>query len=77
MEFETVASLEKDGYYLRRFSMGEHSATHINAPNSFYPNSRQIHQYPAESMVVPAVVIDGWVAHTRVFKRELATQNAV
>ncbi|MBV8884286.1 MAG: cyclase family protein [Chroococcidiopsidaceae cyanobacterium CP_BM_RX_35] len=58
VEFATVASLEKNGYYLRRFSMGEHSATHINAPNSFYPNGRQIHQYPAESMIVSAVVID-------------------
>ncbi len=33
VEFESAAQLEKDGYYLRRFSMGEHSATHVNAPN--------------------------------------------
>lgn len=41
VEFETVASLEKDGYYLRRFSLGEHSTTHINAPNSFHKNLRE------------------------------------
>jgi kynurenine formamidase len=59
VEFETVASLEKgDGYYLRRFSLGEHSATHINAPNSFHSSGMGIDQYPAESLVVPAVVID-------------------
>ena len=58
VEFETVASLEKDGYHLRRFSLGEHSATHINAPNSFYPDGMGIDQYPAESLIVPAVVID-------------------
>ncbi len=58
VEFETVASLEKDGYYLRRFSLGEHSATHINAPNSFHASGMRIDQYPAESLVVPAVVID-------------------
>ena len=58
MELETVASLEKDGYYLRRFCMGEHSATHINAPNSFHPDGIGIDQYSAESLVVPAVVID-------------------
>ena len=58
VEFETVASLEKDGYHLRRFTLGEHSATHINAPNSFHPDGMGIDQYPAESLVVPAVVLD-------------------
>jgi kynurenine formamidase len=58
VEFETVAELNNDGYYLRRFSLGEHSATHINAPNSFHSYSMGIDQYPAQSLVVPAVVID-------------------
>lgn len=58
VEFETVAELEKDGYYLRRFSLGEHSATHMNAPSSFYSGVMGIDQYPAESLVVPAVVMD-------------------
>ena len=58
VEFATVAELEKNGYYLRRFCMGEHSATHINAPNSFHASGVGIHQYPAESLIVPAVVIN-------------------
>jgi kynurenine formamidase/alkylation response protein AidB-like acyl-CoA dehydrogenase len=58
VEFETVAEIEKDGYYLRRFSLGEHSATHVNAPKSFYNSGAGIDQYPAESLVVPAVVIN-------------------
>lgn len=58
VEFEEVASLEQDGYFLRRFSMGEHSATHMNAPNSFYANGMGIDGYPAEALVRPAVVID-------------------
>ena len=58
VEFEKVADLDEDGYYLRRFSMGEHSATHMNAPNSFHPHSAGIDAYPAESLVVPAVVIN-------------------
>jgi kynurenine formamidase len=53
-----VAELEKDGYYLRRFSMGEHSATHMNAPKSFHLNGVGIEQYPAESLFISAVVID-------------------
>ncbi|BAZ68183.1 MAG: cyclase family protein [Pelatocladus maniniholoensis HA4357-MV3] len=58
VEFETVAEIEKDGYFLRRFSLGEHSATHINASKSFYYAGVGIDQYPAESLVVPAVVIN-------------------
>ncbi|MEH2211713.1 cyclase family protein [Nostoc sp.] len=58
VEFETVAELNNDGYYLRRFSLGEHSATHINAPNSFHSSAMGIDQYPAQSLIVPAVVIN-------------------
>ncbi len=58
VQFETVAELGKDGYYLRRFSIGEHSGTHINAPNSFHAGGAGIDTYPASSLVVPAVVID-------------------
>lgn len=57
VEFTTVANIPEDGYYLRRLTMGEHSASHINAPKSFYPHSAGIDQYPGESLVLPAVVI--------------------
>jgi len=56
--FEDVASRDKDGYFLRRFSMGEHSATHMNAPNSFYAGGMGIDGYRPEDLVRPAVVID-------------------
>lgn len=58
IEFETVAERDRDGYYLRRFSLGEHSATHINAPASFAAEGATIDQYPADACIVPAVVID-------------------
>jgi kynurenine formamidase len=58
VEFSTVAHISQDGYYLRRFSLGEHSATHINAPNSFADNGVGIEQYSPESLVLPGVVID-------------------
>lgn len=58
VEFKINAWRDRDGFYLRRFAMGEHSATHINAPNSFHVNGIGIDQYSAESLVVPAVVID-------------------
>lgn len=56
--FEDIASLEQDGYFLRRFSMGEHSATHMNAPNSFFANGMGIEGYQPQDLVRPAVVID-------------------
>ena len=57
--FKVVATMDKDGYYLRSFTIGEHSATHMNAPNSFIAgNTQAITSYPAEQRVVPAVVID-------------------
>lgn len=58
VEFETIAEIAKDGYYLQRFSLGEHSATHMNAPNSFHAWGIGIDAYSAESLIVPAVVID-------------------
>nr|WP_326489596.1 cyclase family protein [Pseudomonas sp. HN11] len=58
VEFEDVASLAEDGNFLRRFSMGEHSATHMNAPNSFYAGGMGIEGYQPEDLVRPAVVID-------------------
>ena len=58
VEYETMTNFKEDGYYLRRFSMGEHSATHMTAPKSFLEGGAGIDTYCAESLVVPAVVID-------------------
>ena len=58
VEFETVAEVAQHGYYLRRFSMGEHSATHMNAPSSFRRGGPGIDAYSAESLVAPALVVD-------------------
>lgn len=58
LEFEEVATLERDGFYLRRFSVGEHSGTHVNAPAGFHPGGPGIEQYPPSAFVAPAIVID-------------------
>lgn len=58
VEFEVVADLEREGYYLRRFAIGEHSATHMNAPNSFFADGVGIDAYAAASLVAPTVVVD-------------------
>ena len=58
VEFDAVAGLDSDGYNLRRFAMSEHGGTHMNAPNSFHTAGASIDDYPAESLVVPASVIN-------------------
>jgi kynurenine formamidase len=56
--FEGVADLDRDGFALRRFSMGEHSGTHMNAPASFHPGGVTIDAYAPEDLVAPTAVID-------------------
>ncbi len=58
VEFETVADFSTSGYFLRKFSIGEHSGTHINSPKSFDPDGMGIDQYSPQSCIVSAVVID-------------------
>ncbi len=62
LEWQPVAAWETDGYFLRRFAMGEHSGTHANAPAAFHPGGVGIDAYPPESSIAPAVVIDGRAA---------------
>jgi kynurenine formamidase len=56
--FTPIAQIEPDGYYLRNFSMGEHSATHMNSGNSFFAGGASIDSYTADQLVRKAVVID-------------------
>ena len=58
VELEDVAHIAGDGFFLRRFSMGEHTATHMNSPASFHADGETIDAYLPESLVAPAVVID-------------------
>jgi kynurenine formamidase len=56
--FTTLASIAKEGYFLRSFSIGEHSATHINAAGSFIDGKALQEAYVGQKTVAPAVVID-------------------
>ena len=58
VEFEEWTEIERDGFHLRRFSMGEHAGTHLTAPASFHADGRTVDEFPAEELVRPAVVID-------------------
>lgn len=58
VEFETVAEVGQDSYFLRRFSMGEHSGTHLSAPSSFQPGAPGHECFSPHDLVRPAIVID-------------------
>ncbi|PKB79903.1 MAG: cyclase [SAR202 cluster bacterium Io17-Chloro-G9] len=58
VEFSEEATAETHGFYLRRFSMGEHSGTHMNAPRTFDPQGAGVDVYAPGELVVPAIVID-------------------
>ncbi len=53
-----IAHWDREGYFLRELSIGEHSATHVNAPLSFDPNGRAIADYPPEHWIRPAICLD-------------------
>ena len=57
-EFQTWCDLEKDHYFLRRVTLGEHSGTHLTAPASYYRDGRTVDQYDAGDLFCPAVVVD-------------------
>lgn len=52
------ATVKKDGYFTRTFSMLEHYGTHIDAPIHFPPGKRPVDQIPPEKLFGPAIVID-------------------
>ena len=58
LEIEEVATLDRDGFYLRRLSLGEHTGTHVNAPAGFHPAGMGIDRYPPSAFVAPAIVVD-------------------
>lgn len=58
MTNETLVTVEKDGYYLNRVSYGEHSGTHMDAPNHFIKGGTSAENLPIENFIVPLAVCD-------------------
>jgi kynurenine formamidase len=58
IEMQKVFDLKKDGYNLYRWSLIEHSGTHLDAPVHFSENGIAVEQIPAETLVVPLAVIN-------------------
>lgn len=58
VDFQTVSDLDEQDYFLRRFTMGEHSGTHLVAPSTYYADGLDPDGITAKSLVAPAAVID-------------------
>lgn len=55
---DIATTYQKDGYFIRNLSMGEHSGTHMDAPAHFDPNGVTVDQIAMENLFAPGVVID-------------------
>ena len=58
IEFETMVTLQKDGYNMYRWLLVEHTGTHIDAPFHFADDGLSADAIPVENLVVPLVVVD-------------------
>jgi kynurenine formamidase len=57
-DVHTVATIQKDGYFARVFSLPEHFGTHLDAPAHFAAGRWTVDQIPPERMIGPLVVLD-------------------
>jgi len=55
---ETIRTIERDGFYAQRWSFGEHSGTHMDAPGHFIRDARLTPAIRPAELIAPAVVID-------------------
>ena len=57
-QIHPVATVEKDGYFVRSINLPEHYATHMDAPAHFISGSWTVDQIPPERLVAPLAVLD-------------------
>jgi kynurenine formamidase len=55
---ETLETIEHEGYFLRKFTTGEHTGTHVDAPAHFAAGTATIDALPVADLVARAAVID-------------------
>lgn len=58
IEQEVVYTLEEAGFNMKRWSLIEHAATHIDAPIHFSEDGQTADEIPVENLVIPLAVID-------------------
>jgi kynurenine formamidase len=58
LEIETLKTFENDGYNTKKWTLSEHTGTHIDAPIHFSATGASADEIPADQLVAPLVVID-------------------
>jgi kynurenine formamidase len=56
-EREPLADYDTDGFYAQRWTFGEHSGTHMDAPGHFIPGGRLAPEITPAELIVPIVVV--------------------
>jgi kynurenine formamidase len=51
-------SIERDGYYLQKLIIGEHSGTHIGAPRHFLEDGASVDAIPLHHLIVPGITLN-------------------
>lgn len=55
---EDLFTYANDGFYSQRWTFGEHSGTHMDAPGHFIPGGRLSPEITLQELLVPLVVVD-------------------
>jgi kynurenine formamidase len=55
---EDLFTYANDGFYSQRWTFGEHSGTHMDAPGHFVPGGRKTPDIKPRELIVPLAVID-------------------
>ena len=55
---ETINDFPTSGFYAQRWTFGEHSGTHMDAPGHFVPGGRLSPEITPRELIAPIVVVD-------------------
>jgi kynurenine formamidase len=77
LDMTKLRELKKDGYNLYRWSLIEHSGTHLDAPIHFSENGITADQIPARMLVAPLAVVDVSAKAAKNFDYQLSRADLV
>jgi kynurenine formamidase len=55
---EDLTTFDADGFYSQRWTFGEHTATHLDAPGHFAPGQPLVDELDPDALLAPLVVVD-------------------